>query len=190
MDKRIKLISIVLIIVMLMTISTGCKAKPDEPTQTYAIDYDIQGYLFKENQSAGRVFIEEITFTARNLSWPATLDDGEVSSEKSSFEYISLRGFPSIDHEDALSSYTHEVNNSILEVQISMPGSIRDNQSGEAKLIVEAKYVMLIDKETEELLLCQVFAEMDGQYQQYYFSPSRNPDTIGDILTRAYTNTP
>lgn len=157
-----------------------------ETPAEYAIDYEIQGYLFKQNQYE-RVYIEDAIFTARNPSLPQILTGEEVNSKKTSFEHISLRGFPSIEDETALSTYTRDSGNGLLEVHVSKSGGIRDKNTGAMKLITEVQYILFIDKETNALLLCQIFAEMDGETQQYFFSPQRNPDHINDILIRAYT---
>lgn len=177
------------------TSATDPNTHTEVPTKTpnnsetpaeYAINYEIQGYLYKQNEDE-RVYVEDIIFTARNPSLPQILTGEEVNSKKTSFEHISLRGFPSIEDETALSTYTRDSGNGLLEVHVSKSGGIRDKETGAIKLIVEVEYILFIDKETNALLLCQVFAEMDGENQQYFFSPQRNPDHINDILIKAYT---
>lgn len=188
MNKLFRLLSTVLAILFVATLCAGCNTKEyvsHPPEICYAIDYDLQGYLYKQTDE-GRVFVEDASFTARNPSWPDELKENEAKEEKSSFEYLCVRAFPLIENETALATYTMEAFNGIQEVVVSKGGAIRDKDSGEVKLITEVKYVMFIDKETKELLLCQIFAEMDGENQQYFVSPQRNPDYINDILIRAY----
>lgn len=180
------LFAVLIILAMLVGCTPAQNTTPTtEPSATYAIDYDLQGYLFKQTDE-DRVFVEDASFTARNPSWPDELKEGELKDDKSSFEYLCVLAFPLIKNETALATYTREAFNGIQEIVISKGGAIRDKDSGEVKFITEAKYVMFIDKETKELLLCQIFAEMDGENQQYFLSPQRTPEYINDILIRAY----
>ena len=190
MNKYFRLTALMLSVFMLLCAAAGCGKKESpsdaEPPVEYAIDYELQGYLFKETDE-GRVFVEDVLFTARNPSWPKELKSGEVNSEKTAFEYISVRGFPAIDQETALNTSKHEARNGLFKVDIIKGGGIRDSETGEVKLVTEVRYILFIDEETNELLLCQIYAEMDGETQQYFFSPVRNPDHINDIMIRGYT---
>lgn len=195
-----QILCVFIILVYIFTIS-GCNSKESTPTvneipknndisneipQKYDINYEIQGYLFKQTGD-NRVYVEQTTFSARNHLFPKELKDGELNSENTSFEYISIRGFSAINNETALTTYTRDSGNGLLEVHVSKSGGIRDKNTGAMKLITEVQYILFIDKETNALLLCQIFSEMDGETQQYFFSPQRNPDHINDILIRAYT---
>ena len=194
------MLCVFIILVYIFTIS-GCNSKESTPTvneipknndisneipQKYDINYEIQGYLFKQTGD-NRVYVEQTTFSARNHLFPKELKDGGLNSENTSFEYISIRGFSAINNETALTTYTRDSGNGLLEVHVSKSAGIRDKNTGAMKLITEVQYILFIDKETNALLLCQIFAEMDGETQQYFFSPQRNPDHINDILIRAYT---
>lgn len=187
MNKNLRLLSLIFSGLMLLMLTAGCNKKDDGAPTDYAIDFNIQGYLFRQTDD-GRQYVEDAVFSARNPAWPDELKHGEAASDTTAFEYISLRGFPLIKNETALSAYTRDTGNGLLEVKVSKSGGIRDKETGEMKLITEAQYILFIDKETESLLLCQIFAEMDGEYQQYFFSPNRNPDRINDILIKAYTS--
>ena len=195
-----QMLCVFIILVYIFTIS-GCNSKESTPTvneipknndisneipQKYDINYEIQGYLFKQTGD-NRVYVEQTTFSARNHLFPKELKDGGLNSENTSFEYISIRGFSAINNETALTTYTRDSGNGLLEVHVSKSAGIRDKNTGAMKLITEVQYILFIDKETNALLLCQIFAEMDGETQQYFFSPQRNPDHINDILIRAYT---
>ena len=195
-----QILCVFIILVYIFTIS-GCNSKESTPTvneipknsdisdeipKKYDINYEIQGYLFKQTGD-NRVYVEQTTFSARNHLFPKELKDGGLNSENTSFEYISIRGFSAINNETALTTYTRDSGNGLLEVHVSKSGGIRDKNTGAMKLITEVQYILFIDKETNALLLCQIFAEMDGETQQYFFSPQRNPDHINDILIRAYT---
>ena len=175
------------IILALVVIAVGIYLlffRPDPKTyRNYKINYDIQGYLFNENKE----FIEDTTFTARNPHYPTMLRNGEVVSKKSSFECIRIKGFPIIDHESGLSTYTRNQNNNIRLVQINMGGSTQDEQTGSTIPTLGIQYILYIDKKSNELLLCHIIHEVNGETEQYYFSPQRNPDHINDILIRAYT---
>lgn len=186
MNRYFRLSALTLATVLLLCIAAGCKRQESPSTENYAINYEIQGYLFKQTDD-GRKYVEDAYFTARNPSWPKTVKAGEMNSDKSAFEHISLRGFPAIDNETALNTSRHEAQNGLFKVDIIKGGAIRDSETGEVKLITEVRYILFIDEETEELLLCQIFAEMDGETQQYFFSPVRNPDHINDIMIRGYT---
>ena len=180
-----RILSMIIVLLYIFTVS-GCDKVEPASSKSYTINYELQGYLFMQTDE-GRVFVENTTFTARNPSWPKTVKAGEMNSDKSAFEHISLRGFPAIDNETALNTSRHEAQNGLFKVDIIKGGAIRDSETGEVKLITEVRYILFIDEETEELLLCQIFAEMDGETQQYFFSPVRNPDHINDIMIRGYT---
>lgn len=170
---------------MLLTFAAGCSEKDNGDSTDYAIDYNVQGHLFKENESKERTLVEAVVFTARNTELPGKITDGELKANEENFQCIQLRGFPSIQNGENLSAYTRKANNGILEVQVAKSGSIRDRETGQVKMITEISYQMFIDEQTNELLLCRITADMDGQTQQYYFSPSPNPDSINDVLVRA-----
>lgn len=194
-----KLNHILFLVISLLILTTffGCTPAPDttldttppatEPATSYAIDYDLQGYLFIQGESSQRVFVENASFTARNPTWPKEMKDGEMNSDKTSFEYLSVRGFPIIENETALSTYKTEPRNGLYRVDVTLPGSKRDHETGELLLTIEARYVMFIDEETNELLLCHIYTDMDGEDQQYFFSPVNNLDYINDIMIRGYT---
>lgn len=186
MNKSVRILAAILTALMLLTFAAGCSEKDSGDTTDYAINYNVQGHLFKENESKERSLVEAVVFTARNAELPGELKDGELKTNEESFQCIQLRGFPSMQNEENLSAYTRRANNGILEVQVAKSGSIRDRETGEVKMITEVSYQMFIDEQTNELLLCQITAEMDGQTQQYYFSPSPNSDSINDVLIRAY----
>lgn len=175
---------IIAIILALVAIAVGIYLlffRPDPKTyRNYKINYDIQGYLFNENKE----FIEDTTFTARNPYYPTMLRDGEVVSKKSSFECVRIKGFPIIDHESGLSTYTRNLNN-IRLVQINMGGSTQDEQTGTTIPTLGIQYILYIDKKSDELLLCHIIHEVNGETEQYYFSPSSDPKNINDVLIRA-----
>ena len=192
MTKRTKRIILVIGVFMLLALITvgiyWFFFRPNPETkENYAINYNLQGYLYKQTED-GRMFVENISFTARNPYWPKELKYGEMNSDKSSFEYISLRGFPVIENETALNTSKYEAKNGLFKVDIIKTGGKRNKETGELLPIIEARYIMFIDAETKELLLCQIFAEIDGESQQYFFSPTNDLEYINDIVIRGYTS--
>lgn len=186
--KRIIFIFSIILLLAIITLSVYwfCFRPNPETKKNYRINYDMQGYLFKETDE-GRVFVENTTFIARNPFWPKKVKDGEINSDKTSFEYISIADLPVIENETALNTSRYEPRNGLFKVDIIKGGGKQDSETGKLWPITEVRYIMFIDEKTNELLLCQIFMEKDGENQQYFFSPANDLDYINDIMIRGYT---
>ena len=189
-NRRNRIVFILGVVLLLAIIGLGvywfCFRPNPETKENYRVNYDLQGYLFKETDE-GRVFVENTTFIARNPYWPKEIKEGEMNSKKSSFEYLCIGDFQVIENETALNTTRREPRNGLFMVDIVKTGG-KPNPNGEGLLpIIEVRYIMFIDEETKELLLCHIFAEMDGENQQYFFSPVNDLNYINDIMIRGYT---
>lgn len=178
------LFSLIFVAILLLTFAAGCTPKSGDAT-TYAIDYNVQGYLFMDRDGQ-RTLVEETVLSAKNETYPQKIATGDTTPNDGTFEQFSLRGFPPINNTENLNVYSREVGDGILEVVIDQSASIRDSETGKITMITAVRYVLLIQENTKDLLLCHIITELGGPVQQYYFSPSPNPDSINDVLIRAY----
>lgn len=149
-----------------------------EPAST-PIDYQLQGYLVYNNE-----IISQANLTVRNPDTPPLSTQNDPVSF--SFEYMYVSDFPVMENEPSC-CVARELKDNILELKLTKIGTVRDPETGNPKLTMEAEYTILIDQTNSEFLMCTIRTFLDGSTQQYYFITTNSTRVISQILERAYS---
>lgn len=148
-----------------------------EPIVT-PIDYQLQGYLVYKNE-----IISQASLTIRNPDLPPL--SSENGANGSPFEYMHVSDFPLIENETSC-CVARELNDNILELKLTKLGTVRDTETGNPKLTMDAEYTVLIDQTNSEFLMCTIRTFLDNSTQQYNFITTNSTRVISQILERAY----
>ena len=141
------------------------------------MDTGKTGYIFDENYEMLRE--AELCVKVNSFSPPSTAEQGNIS-------LFELTGFNTLTSDDFVSVSTHELDNDILTVNITVPGAV-EQPDGSFAPWTDATYLIYIDKDTSEILMCsaRIFNE-DNSYEDFYFAASKDPQIIKNTMVRAY----